>query len=934
MAYFSPCGVAKAAAKTLLTCAGLSLLPSMGLAASNLCSLQSDNATDLRILNFAINGYSSGSLAESSTPNDITASSLITLFGGAGPSLTFNGYSTDANTTTAYTTLWLDFDHDGILESATELLLNKNTNIYGTTPHSQTFQIPNSAFNGDLQGRIILSDSSIASPCGTITKGSAVDFTLTIEWATDNPNAPIAPTGVTAVRGNNDGEAIVSFTPTASGVTTIEYLVTSVPDGITATGASSPITVTGLTDGTSYAFNVKAVGEAFNSPPSANSASILIGAPDASDPALDDTTNSGATTDTTTNNQTPMVTGSTEANATVRVYVGGTLVGSATAGADGSWTYTFAPGDLSEGDNAITTEVENTAGGVSARSTPMTLTMDTTLPTATFIMPDTISADPFSAQISFDEPVTGLTIDQLNATNATLKELKPLSAMMTADLGAQPYYQYYTVTVVPDGAGDVALSVTQNAAADTADNGNAAATSDAAAVDTDAPTLTITGPSSIGENLDPFEVVFTFSEPVTGFDQADIGVSGATIDSFTGSGSVYRAMLVPTGDVSLTIADGVASDGVGNTSVAASLAITTGTPQTAFDAVKDEVREIVQEQEIALLDDRLSSRREMVAAARERFVQQRTAPCAHERYTTDPERCKETVTRNSVPFDVSGSFDASAGAVTSNGTFFGLDPLANGMTRVVSGDFTVSMRDDGSRSSRLSGQIAWEEMRSEDTLLAYVLAADLADGTIDATLTGDSRSFSLSGGVYAVHAFSDHLYLDGYGTLGFGRTDMTLSNPTIALDGHHQGALATAGVSLTGVHRLNMVEFWPSLSLDFGYSDIGRVSFLATAFGQTGSVSLDAGQVSLADLRFTPEVKMPIAGPLGGKGSTALSLTPRLVCRYSGGTSDTRDCGGGIGLGLRYLARNQSAEFLLQGTSERIGSGTTNRIMLQYERKF
>lgn len=69
---------------------------------------------------------------------------------------------------------------------------------------------------------------------------------------------PDAPTAITVTAGN--AKAIVGFTaPTSNGGSAIlDYTVTSVPGGITATGSSSPIIITGLTNGTAYGFTVKA----------------------------------------------------------------------------------------------------------------------------------------------------------------------------------------------------------------------------------------------------------------------------------------------------------------------------------------------------------------------------------------------------------------------------------------------------------------------------------------------------------------------------------------------------------------------------------------------------------------------------------------------------------------------------------------------------
>jgi len=91
---------------------------------------------------------------------------------------------------------------------------------------------------------------------------------------------PFAPSGVTAMAWNK--RATVSFTTPSNvvGDTTVIYTVTSSPAGITATGSSSPITVSGLTNGTSYSFSVVATN--------VNGSSPLSTASNAVTPALND----------------------------------------------------------------------------------------------------------------------------------------------------------------------------------------------------------------------------------------------------------------------------------------------------------------------------------------------------------------------------------------------------------------------------------------------------------------------------------------------------------------------------------------------------------------------------------------------------------------------------------------------------------------------
>ena len=94
------------------------------------------------------------------------------------------------------------------------------------------------------------------------------------------PATPGAPTNVIAT--NGDTQVSVAFTAPAytgypAGITS--YTVTSSPGGFTATGASSPLVVTGLTNGTAYTFTVRATGVTGTGPASAPSNSVSPSVP-------------------------------------------------------------------------------------------------------------------------------------------------------------------------------------------------------------------------------------------------------------------------------------------------------------------------------------------------------------------------------------------------------------------------------------------------------------------------------------------------------------------------------------------------------------------------------------------------------------------------------------------------------------------------------
>jgi len=238
------------------------------------------------------------------------------------------------------------------------------------------------------------------------------------------------------------------------------------------------------------------------------------------------------------------VTGFTNADLTI---ANGTL--SAVSSSDGgiTWTATFTPTtNITDATNLITLDnsgVQNLSGNAGSGTTDSNnYSIDTLRPTATVVVADTALGvgQTSLVTITFSEAVTGFTNADLTIANGTL------SAVSSSDGGIT-----WTATFTPAaGITDTTNLITldNTGIADLAGNAGSGTTdSNNYAVDSQRPTATIVMTDS---DLRPGEtalVTITFSEAVTGFDNADLSVANGTLSNVSSSdgGITWTATFTP-----------------------------------------------------------------------------------------------------------------------------------------------------------------------------------------------------------------------------------------------------------------------------------------------------------------------------------------------------------------------------------------------------
>ena len=630
---------------------------------------------------------------------------------------------------------------------------------------------------------------------------------------------------------NVGNDTAIGFT--ISGAEDVDYSYTISSDGGgtnvtgsgTISGGSETVTdlnLSGLGDGTltlSVVLTDAAGNEAEAVEDTVSKDGVAPDAPDA--PTLADSSNSGSTSDTLTNDTTATIEGKAEADATVTVYVGETEAGTATADSPGDWSFTFDAGDLAAGENSVTVTATDAAGNTSSTSEALVITLDT-----------------------------------------------------------------------------------------------------------GAPTVTLTGPTDVV--TEDFTVTFTFSENVTDFTADDVTVTNGTKGTFSGSGTTYTLVVTPDlgTTVSVSVGADVAEDDAGNGNTSSDVfEVSAGSPASEFERYEEEIRAVIVDEAARSLQSTIAANQRMTRDARTRFIHSGAAA----------EDDDVLVSRNNIAFDVDGTFAVNDTTVSTSGEFFQQTGNFEGtQRRLFFGDFDVQHDGDtGSTTATLTGRMAWEQMVSDRTMLGYFIGGELAFSNIDGEFEGDQDRIGLTVGGYLVHQLAEQVYLDGFLTFGAGRNNLEMANDVLALTSDYTTQTATIGAALSGAYDYGSYEFRPELAFSYGHTWIGNMGFTGRAYGLVdNTLSMDAGNVSIANLTLRPEVVWALDGASLAESNSKFSFAPRLICEQVKTTMTQENCGGGAELGIKSTSKDGLTEFNIRLLADRVGDSTRTGLELGFQHRF
>ena len=188
-------------------------------------------------------------------------------------------------------------------------------------------------------------------------------------------------------------------------------------------------------------------------------------------------------------------------------------------------------------------------------------------------VPEDVQTGPFDVIITFSETVTGVP----NSGSLTFSGDTDATATVSEHADSANYPNSFIATITPTGSGELMFNVPANVGTNADNLANTASETRTVQVDIDLIAIDIMAPAEANV---AFDVVITFAEAVSGFEQADVSLEDSEVDVSitawdTSDNTTFTATLTPTsgGEVSIIVPVGVASNTEGTLNAAATATV-------------------------------------------------------------------------------------------------------------------------------------------------------------------------------------------------------------------------------------------------------------------------------------------------------------------------------------------------------------------------
>jgi len=313
---------------------------------------------------------------------------------------TVSATATDAAGNESPTSNLVNFTIDSVAPEAPVITSPANGAVTNdTTPDITGTAEPNSTVTVTIDG--VVAGTATADAAGTWTftpttpltegphtvtatatdaAGNESDASAPVEFTVDT----VAP-GTPVITGPTDGALLTDTTPDITGTaepsSTVTVTIDGVVAGTTTADAAGSWTFTPsspLGEGP-HTVTATATDAAGNESPQSSAVTFTIDSVPPGAPVI-----TGPATGDLLTDATPEITGTAEPNSTVTVTIDGVVVGTTTADATGTWTFTPSS-PLTEGPHTVTATATDAAGNEGPASAPVEFTVDTVPPAAPVI---------------------------------------------------------------------------------------------------------------------------------------------------------------------------------------------------------------------------------------------------------------------------------------------------------------------------------------------------------------------------------------------------------------------------------------------------------------------------------------------------------------------------------------------------------------------